>query len=112
MIQTLKTCEKVPGTRSYHKFVSQNASTVRCYILSKSDTYSDYRISGLPYFETISFRENEIVVCVYESWWIGKDKTTVLKTLTFSFISSIRIVLILHLKFLKLIEFGYQSQRF
>ena len=71
--QRFKTCKKVPETRTYHKFVPQNPSVIQCYVHSKSETYSEHNVSVLPYFETGSFKINDILVCVYDqNWWIGE----------------------------------------
>ena len=42
--QRFENCQRLPGTRKFHRYVPISEKTVRCYITYKSVEYEDYSI--------------------------------------------------------------------
>lgn len=68
-----KECLKIPGTRSFHRFVPVADNKVQCYKTSKCLKFAEMITS-----KNISFtlEEEDIIACTYDKqWWIGKIKS-------------------------------------
>lgn len=65
-------CQRVPGTRVYHRFTPLSESVIRCFVTSTCEQYDDHNISKI-LESSLSFKKNDYIACIYDKkWWIGK----------------------------------------
>lgn len=72
-----KECLKIPGTRSFHRFVRVADNKVQCFRTSKCLKFIEMLTS-----KNVSFHleEEDIIACTYDKqWWIGKIKSVSLE---------------------------------
>lgn len=65
-------CQRIPGTRGYHRFVPLSETVIRCFVTSTCEEYDDHNISN-SWESSLSFGNNDHIACIYDNqWWIGK----------------------------------------
>lgn len=64
-------CQRVVGTRKFHKFQAISENEIRCYLTSDTDKFEDH--VTLVKEITLSLQEKDLIACIYEGqWWIGE----------------------------------------
>lgn len=68
-----KECLKIPGTRSFHRFVPVADNRVKCFKTSKSIQFTEMITSKKV---TLALEEDDTIACIYDNqWWLGKIKS-------------------------------------
>lgn len=69
LVDRFDNCQKLPGTRTFHRYVPLSESVMRCYLTSKSEEYVDLQVTKVV---PLTLRNSDIIACVYdEQWWLG-----------------------------------------
>lgn len=63
-------CQRLCGTRSFHCFIPESESTLKCYLTSSSSEYEKHQVvKAVP----LTIRIKDTIACIYDGqWWLAE----------------------------------------